>query len=150
MSLLSALGHGDGAVVLLAATSLSLYALLGHRTWVLWGPPSALLAEPAAGLGVIRALIAALPLLGLLASVGGISDTFRDLSLVHGGAATRRAGAGIGLALAATQAGLVAAIPALVWERIIDRRALDISRMHLATSHLATSQLAAPKQPGAA
>lgn len=132
MSLLSALGHGDGAVVLLAGTSLSLYALLGHRTWVLWGPPSSLLAEPAAGLGVIRALIAALPLLGLLASVGGISDTFRDLSLVQGGAATRRAGSGIGLALAATQAGLVAAIPALVWERIIDRRAVAISRLEQA------------------
>ncbi len=130
MSLLAALGHGDGAVVLLAATSLALYALLGHRTWVLWGPPSPALAEPAAGLGVIRALIAALPLLGLLASVGGISDTFRDLSLVQGGAATRHAGAGIGMALTATQAGLVAAIPALIWEGVIDRRAHRLSERH--------------------
>lgn len=128
MSLLSALGHGDGAVLLLAGTSIALYSLLGHRTWVLWGPPSPSLAEPAAGLGVIRALIAALPLLGLLASVGGISDTFRHLATAHGGAATRQAGAGIGLALMATQAGLVAAIPAVVWERLINHRATQMQR----------------------
>ncbi len=128
MNVIAALGHGDGALLLLAATSLTLYALLGHRTWVLWGPMALAEAEPAAGLGVIRALIAALPLLGLLASVGGISETFQGLSLSHGGQATRAAGLGIGMALNATQAGLVAAIPALVWERLIDRRATQLTR----------------------
>jgi len=127
MSLLAALAHGDGAVVMLACTSLTLYALLGHRTWVLWSR-SPDLVDPAAGLGVIRALITALPLLGLLGSVGGISDTFRDLSLISGGAATRRAGTGIGLALAATQAGLVAAIPAVIWERLIAARAAVLAQ----------------------
>ena len=115
--------HGDVAVLLLAMTSVALYALLGHRTWMLWGPPVRDgLSEPGAGLGVIRALIGALPLLGLLASVAGISATFHSLSLADGSAATRRAGAGIGLALGATQAGLVAAIPALIWERLLQRR----------------------------
>lgn len=115
--------NGDIAVLLLAMTSVALYALLGHRTWMLWGPPVRDgLNEPGAGLGVIRALIGALPLLGLLASVAGISATFHSLSLADGGAATRRAGAGIGLALGATQAGLVAAIPALIWERLLQRR----------------------------
>ena len=125
---MSLLTHGDGAVVLLLVTSLTLYALLGHRSWLLWGPERAPIRDPAAGLGVIRALIAALPLLGLLASVGGISDTFRDLAAVSGGTATRRAGAGIGLALGATQAGLVAAIPAVIWERLLARRADQLMR----------------------
>ncbi len=115
--------HGDVAGLLLVLTSVALYALLGHRTWLLWAPSERLeLVEPGAGLGVIRALIAALPLLGLLASVAGIGATFHGLSLADGGAATRRAGAGIGMALGATQAGLVAAIPALVWERLLQRR----------------------------
>ncbi len=117
--------QGEPAVVLLALTSVALYALLGYRSWMLWGPSAADLtaaSEPGAGLGVIRALIAALPLLGLLASVGGIGDTFHGLSLADGGAATRHAGAGIGLALGATQAGLIAALPALVWERLLQRR----------------------------
>ncbi len=121
------LAHGDGAVVLLGLTSLGLYALLAHRTWLLWGPVAHEVIEPAAGLGVIRALIAALPLLGLLASVGGISDTFRDLALGQHGVAARRAGAGIGLALGATQAGLLAAIPAVVWERLLGRRAAQLA-----------------------
>ena len=125
---MSVLTHGDGAVVMLLATSLTLYAMLGHRSWLLWGPERAPIRDPAAGLGIIRALIAALPLLGLLASVGGISDTFRDLATVSGGTATRRAGAGIGLALVATQAGLVAAIPAVVWERLLARRADQLLR----------------------
>lgn len=120
---MSFLAHGDGAGALLAATSVALYALLGHRSWLLWSQGAETVRDPAAGLGVIRALIAALPLLGLLASVGGISDTFRDLSLASGGAATRRAGSGISIALNATQVGLVAAIPALVWERLLAWRA---------------------------
>ena len=115
--------HAEPAVILLAMTSVALYALLGHRSWVLWGPPAAFgLVEPGAWLGVIRALIAALPLLGLLASVAGISDTFHHLSMADGGASTRRAGAGIGLALGATQAGILTALPALVWERLLQRR----------------------------
>ena len=120
---MSFFAHGDGAGALLAATSVALYALLGHRSWLLWSQGAETVRDPAAGLGVIRALIAALPLLGLLASVGGISDTFRDLSLASGGAATRRAGSGISIALNATQVGLVAAIPALVWERLLAWRA---------------------------
>jgi biopolymer transport protein ExbB/TolQ len=127
VNLLAALGHGDGALLLMALTSLTLYALLGHRTWILWGSAAAVV-EPAAGLGVIRALIAALPLLGLLASVGGISETFHLLSLSQGDQVSRTASQGIGLALHATQAGLVAAIPALVWERLIDRRATELTR----------------------
>lgn len=115
--------HAEPAVILLALTSVALYALLGQRSWVLWGPPATLgLIEPGAWLGVIRALIAALPLLGLLASVAGISDTFHHLSTAEGGVATRRAGAGIGLALGATQAGILTALPAVVWERLLQRR----------------------------
>ena len=116
---------GDWVVVMLMLTSLLLYGLLGHRSWLLWADGGSL-REPAAGLGVIRALIAALPLLGLLASVGGISDTFRSLALTSGGAATRAAGAGIGIALSGTQAGLVAAIPAVIWERLLAARAAQL------------------------
>lgn len=118
---------GDVAVVLLVLTSGALYALLGYRTCLLWSGDLRAPHDPAAGLGVIRALIAALPLLGLLASVGGISETFRSLAL-DGGTAVHRAGAGIGLALGATQAGLVAAIPAVVWERLLAQRASHLAR----------------------
>jgi biopolymer transport protein ExbB/TolQ len=119
--------QGDVAVVLLVLTSGALYALLGHRTWILATDGIAPHEDPAAGLGVIRALIAALPLLGLLASVGGISETFRALALDSGTAVVHRAGSGIGLALGATQAGLVAAIPAVVWERLLARRAARLA-----------------------
>ncbi len=131
----------DPSLLALAAVSLLLYGLLAHRSWALLttrGDPdpaipglrpdaaivlttSHLIDRLGAGLGVIRALITALPLLGLLGSVGGISDAFHAIHQAADGSSARVAAQGISLALIATQVGLVAAIPALVWERLLSR-----------------------------
>jgi biopolymer transport protein ExbB/TolQ len=67
--------------------------------------------DPRVGLGLIHALVAALPLLGLLGSVGGIIRTF---DLAAGGARPGAAALGVGEALIATELALAAAVPGLL------------------------------------
>ena len=71
-------------------------------------------------LGLIQALVAALPLLGLLASVGGIMRTF---DLAAAGARSQVAARGVGEALIATELALAAAVPALLVHGWLARRA---------------------------
>jgi biopolymer transport protein ExbB/TolQ len=150
---------GDMLMPVMLATSLALYTIIGQRAWALFGPSSrrghrrdelerlmeadhaqrewvgryvalAEEAELSRGFALIRALTAALPLLGLLGTVAGMVDTFSSLGQGSGGvlrgpsAATiaRDASAGIGLALTATQYGMCLAIPAVVCEWLLCRR----------------------------
>ena len=76
---------------------------------------------------VIRALIGAAPLLGLLGTVGGLIGSFDALV---DEARIREVGVGIGHALRTTQYGMALAAPALLLERVLHgaiRRA-DVDR----------------------
>ena len=69
---------------------------------------------------LLRALVAAAPLLGLLGTVVGIVTSLRALT---GGESPEGLGGGIGTALRTTQYGLAIAIPGLFAERALDRLA---------------------------
>lgn len=66
--------------------------------------------------GVINALIALAPMLGLLGTVGGMIKTFRGLD---GGAASQSVADGIHAALYSTEYGLALAIPAFLLARLL-------------------------------
>lgn len=110
--------EGGGPVMpALLLLGVVLYALLIERTLALLGGQ---LFDPEVSLGIVRALIAAAPLLGLLGTVGGMIDGF---SALLGDADMGRIGVGIGHALRTTQYGMALAAPALLAERILSRRA---------------------------
>ena len=67
---------------------------------------------------LIRALIGAAPLLGLLGTVSGLITSFD--ALVED-ARIREVGVGIGHALRTTQYGMALAAPALLFERLLER-----------------------------
>jgi biopolymer transport protein ExbB/TolQ len=97
------------------ALALALHALCGYRiAMALRG------ADARVALGLIQALVAALPLLGLLASVGGIMHTF---DLAAAGARSQVAARGVGEALIATELALGAAVPGLLVHGWLSRRA---------------------------
>ncbi len=115
-----------------------------HRTaghdgrWRAWAAHYVALAEEeqlSRGFTLIRTLTACLPLLGLLGTVSGMVDTFGHLgsgALASGGAAkgasvVQCASAGISLALTATQYGMALAIPAMVWDWLLARRAAALA-----------------------
>lgn len=141
---------GDLLMPVMLAVAVVLYAILIERTCVLWGARRAhrtgeLLAtvrrdddprwrawaarfialseadDLRRGFGVIHALTASLPLLGLLGTVTGMVGTFGQLS-AGGGLPASRASAGISLALTATQYGMALAIPAVLWAWLLSRR----------------------------
>lgn len=145
---------GDLLMPVMLAVAVALYTLLAERSIALFGARrgermdglSALLATAAAdrawaarciavaeqeeltrGSTIARALTASLPLLGLLGTVTGMVETFSGLAQGGNGAAARQAGAGIGMALTATQYGMGLAIPALVWEWVLGRRAATLA-----------------------
>ena len=101
-----------------------LYALVVERLFALFRPGAADRTSPPddgrRGLLLIRALVAAAPLLGLLGTVSGMISSFD--ALVDGGR-LQEIGRGISHALRTTQYGLTLAIPGLLLERIISRRA---------------------------
>jgi hypothetical protein len=103
--------EGGALMPILGGVGCVLYALLIRCAM---SPPEA------GGLTVVRALIGAAPLLGLLGTVNGIISSFDGL--VEGGAVERMS-EGIGNALRTTQYGLAIAAPALLGERILSRRA---------------------------
>ena len=70
---------------------------------------------------VLSVSAGAAPLLGLLGTVMGIIKTFEMISLYGTGDPNTMAG-GISEALVTTQAGLMVAIPALIWHAILNRR----------------------------
>lgn len=133
---------------MIVADALLLYALLTERACSLWRPATwrarrgaelhdllqghrrvdaeaTLLAlaehpELTRHLALIRALVAVAPLLGLLGTVGGIIATF---DAIIAGDPTAGVGGGIAAALVTTQLGIAVAVPALLAERLVARRA---------------------------
>jgi biopolymer transport protein ExbB len=100
--------------------------------WRAWAAQYVALAEAESlsrGFAITRALTACLPLLGLLGTVTGMVDTFSQLGASggRGGTLAQHASAGIGLALTATQYGMALAIPAVVWDGLLARRAAALA-----------------------
>lgn len=126
---------GELLMPVMLLTALGLYTLVGERMWALFGPPArglrlndrfsrlAAEVELTSGLGLIRVLAGVLPLLGLLGTVSGMVETFTQLS--RHGESTRATslGGGVALALTATQYGLALALPAVVADWLLRRRA---------------------------
>jgi biopolymer transport protein ExbB len=87
-------------------------------------------------LEILKAMVAAAPLLGLLGTVRGMISTFFVLSL-RGSSSTELLSGGISEALLTTQVGLIVALPGFIGAYIIARRirglgvALDILESHL-------------------
>lgn len=142
----------DPLLATMTAVAAVLYGMIGERAWLLFGPMARrarrrdeiarLLAgggsaerlawaarylalaeesELSRGFLLIRVLTAALPLLGLLGTVAGMGEAFGGLAQT-GAVAARTAGAGVGLALRATQLGMALAIPAVVAEAVLRLR----------------------------
>lgn len=108
----------SGAVFMpvMLGVALVLYAVIGERLWTLLIcaiPTTAVAEELTAGFALIRALTVALPLLGLLGTVTGMVTTFASLAQPQRAVASG-ASAGIAEALAATQYGILLAVPAMV------------------------------------
>ena len=137
-ALIDWMARGGPVMIILTALGLVLYALIFERFFALYLtagrlPAPSVQADASAaalsrraddpeltrGLGLIRALTAAAPLLGLLGTVNGMITTFDGILL---GDKLRFMGAGISQALLTTQYGLAIAIPALVAERLLTRR----------------------------
>lgn len=76
-------------------------------------------------LAVIAVLAAVAPLLGLLGTVLGMIETFEAISKFGAGNAKAMAG-GISVALVATQAGLLIAVPGLFISSMLGRRAKQL------------------------
>jgi biopolymer transport protein ExbB len=76
-------------------------------------------------LAVIAVLAAVAPLLGLLGTVMGMIETFEAISKFGAGNAKAMAG-GISVALVATQAGLLIAVPGLFISSMLARRAKQL------------------------
>jgi biopolymer transport protein ExbB len=113
---------------------------------------AALLAEAPRlerGLGLLAALGAVAPLLGLLGTVTGMIATFETIA-VHGTGNPRLLSGGIGIALITTQAGLLIAVPVLLAHaligRVIERRLLSLEGMAVAL--LAREQADRPSVEG--
>ena len=108
---------GGPVMPALLAVGLLLYTLLFERLLRLW---QGKLQVSDAGFMVVRALIGAAPLLGLLGTVSGLIESFD--ALVED-ARVRQIGVGIGHALRTTQYGIALAAPAVLFERLLHRAA---------------------------
>ena len=78
-------------------------------------------------LPLLRILVSAAPLTGLLGTVNGLLHTFRDLGS-EAANPTNAMAAGISQALITTQAGLIIAVPALIGLRAIISQRADLAR----------------------
>lgn len=95
-----------------------------------------------AGRDVLRALVVAAPLLGLLGTVSGMVELFDAL---HGGAAATSRGSvagGISTALVTTQLGLVVGVPGLVAARFLEQRE---RRLRIALDEIVTRRRREPE-----
>lgn len=112
----------DPLLLALAALGLILYFLLAER-WLAARFPAGKADDEYARLagrrrfGMINALIALAPLLGLLGTVRGVTAAFQELGA--GAAASGLAG-GIRLALYSTEYGLALALPAYLLARALE------------------------------
>ena len=98
-------------------------------------------------LGVLKAIVVAAPLLGLLGTVKGMIATFSVLS-TRGTASMESLSAGISEALVTTQVGLVVALPGLIGAYVISRRLADLEgTLDRVESHLLASAVRRREQP---
>lgn len=74
---------------------------------------------------LVKALVAAAPILGLLGTVNGMIDTFQALGEMKLFAQSGGIAGGISQALFTTQLGLAVAIPGLVVNGVLERRARE-------------------------
>lgn len=160
MNLLSDIAHwwagGDLLMPVMLCVALALFALIGERAWMLWGPecrrarrineltrlvaghPDQVWAvrylavaeeeQLTRGLLLIRTLTLILPLLGLLGTVSGMVDTFSSLAHGRAALAAQDASRGIGLALTATQYGMALAVPGMLGEWLLRQRVHSLVR----------------------
>lgn len=126
---LAFIARGGPVMPGLLLVGFAIYALVFERALALYTPGAAQrLADPTArrrGLLVLRGLLGAAPLLGLLGTVTGMIDSFDGLT---SGGRVSDIGGGIGQALVTTQYGLAIAAPGLVAERLISQRSLRLER----------------------
>ena len=120
----------DGGMVMVALliVGLLLYGRIIERALVLWGAHEQIRSrdsqEIVRGLIMIRSLVAAAPLLGLLGTVSGMILTFQGIEI---GGNAEEISHGIGEALRTTQYGLAIAAPGLIFERALSRRSEYLS-----------------------
>jgi len=79
-------------------------------------------------LGIIKALVALCPMLGLLGTVTGMIEVF-DVMAVAGSGNPRAMASGVSQATVSTMAGMVAAISGLVFSARLNRRADKETRL---------------------
>jgi len=79
-----------------------------------------------AGRTLVRSMVTAAPLAGLLGTVAGMIETFDGLSDGALFARTGGVAGGISQALLTTQMGLVVAVPGVILGRLLDRRQLAL------------------------
>jgi predicted Co/Zn/Cd cation transporter (cation efflux family) len=120
--------NGGPLMPALTMVSVALYALAMERLFAIYGPSCTSQTPARRGLLILRALVAAAPLLGLLGTVSGMIESFE--ALMNGGR-IGQLGHGIGYALRTTQYGLAIAVPGILLERIISRRS-DFLNKHFA------------------
>lgn len=96
-------------------------------------------------LNVLKAMVAAAPLVGLLGTVKGMIETFTALA-THGAASMEMISSGISEALVTTQAGLVVALPGLVGAYASGRL---LARLGAAFDRLGAHLAAGPARGGA-
>jgi biopolymer transport protein ExbB len=117
MSAWEYLHSGSWCMYLIAISGVILYTLLVERLLFVYQQDKIPREQQDDSLLFIRALIAAIPLLGLLGTVTGMMDSFQAMR-----SAEYEIGMGISQALLTTQYGLVLAAPALLIERLISVR----------------------------
>ena len=76
---------------------------------------------------VVKAVVGAAPILGLLGTVDGMIETFRSLGDMELFAQSGGIAGGISQALFTTQLGLAVAIPGLIVNGLIERRARELA-----------------------
>lgn len=141
---------GGPLMPVMLALSLLLYGLIAERLLALYGPRvrrgghpldavsthdlHQRLNEPVdltRGLLLIRALVVAMPLLGLLGTVMGIIDVFSSLLT---GARELAPTRGMGQALITTEYGLAVAVPGLLADWLLHLRVRRVAALHGAAS----------------
>lgn len=108
---------GDGVVVEALATAAD-----GGRPQAVRASLELQARSLSRGQRVVRVLVAAAPLLGLLGTVTGMIETFASLGDMTLVSRTGGVAGGISVALVSTQLGLVVAIPGLLAGRLLDQR----------------------------
>lgn len=72
--------------------------------------------------GLIKAIIAVAPLMGLLGTVGGMIETFASLGSMEMFKSGGGIAGGISQALLTTQLGLIVAVPGILYLKLIERK----------------------------